>query len=101
MLLSQSLFSAMDQVLGNEHITNPPILIQSLFSELVEESSTKPVTLSPKALSSSRLPDDEEDTSTDSTSSFNSGKKVRPKKKEKNEPVVELMKQSLDLNEKY
>ena len=91
----------MDQVLGNEHTTNPPILIQSLSPELVEESSTERATPSPNALSPSPVPGDEEDTPTDSTSSFNSGRKVRQKKQEKNEPIAELMKQSLDLKEKY
>ena len=89
----------MNQVWGCEHTTNPPILIQPIADEPIIEGSTagstEPATPSPKGLSPSALP---EDTPTPD-SLFDSGKKVKPKKNDKSEVIVELMMQNLEIKE--
>ena len=95
--LSQTLFSAMDQVMGNEHTSNPPIIIAPISDTLIVEgtsrsSTTEPVTPSPNSSAFSG----EEDTN--SITPYNSGKKLN-QKNNKNKEIVDLMKQNLEIKE--
>ena len=97
--LSQTLFSAMDQVLGNEHTSNPPIIIAPISDTLIVEGASRsgtvePVTPSPKSSPISG----EEDTCTDSATPYNSGKRVK-QKNDKNREIMDLMKHNLEIKE--
>lgn len=85
----------MDQVLGNEHNTNPPIIIAPIANNPIVEATSKtasaePVTPVPGS------PLDEEDP--DSSSPFISGKKVK-QKKNKSDAIIDLMMQSLEIKD--
>jgi len=89
----------MDQVMSNKHTSNPPIIIAPISDTPIVEgasrsTSAEPVTPSPKSSAISG----EEDTCTDSTTSYNSGKKMK-KKEDKNREIVDLMKQNLEIKE--
>jgi hypothetical protein len=83
----------MDQVLGNEHTTNPPIIIAPIADTPIVEASGSPGPTTPCPVS----PQDEEDT--DSPGAFNTGKKVKRKKNDKSEAIVDLMMQGLEIKE--
>jgi hypothetical protein len=83
----------MDQVLGNEHTTNPPIIIAPIADTPIIEASGSPGPATPCPVS----PQDEEDT--DSPSPFNTGKKVKRKRNDKSEAIVDLMMQGLEIKE--
>lgn len=95
--ISQTVFSAMDQVLGNEHTSKPPILLELLSGDepIVEGSAiAEPLTPEPSSgLSPSPFPEE----TPDSINSFNSGKKVKQKKNDKSNVIVELMVEGLEI----
>lgn len=93
MSISQTIFSAMDQILGNEHTTNPPIIIAPIADIPIIEASGSPGSTTPYPVS----PQDEEDI--DSPSPFNTGKKVKCKRNDKSEAIVNLMMQGLEIKE--
>jgi len=94
----------MNHVLGNDHTINPPILIQPNSDQPIVEvarfGNPTPAAPSLKTLAPSLLPCEGRDTPTDSITLFNPGKKVRQKKNEKNEVIVDLMMQSLEITKK-
>jgi len=83
----------MNQVLGNEHTTNPPIIIAPIADTPIIEASDSPGPTSPCPVS----PQDEEDT--DSPDPFNTGKKVKHKKNDKSKAIINLMMQGLEIKE--
>jgi hypothetical protein len=90
----------MDQVLGNEHTTKPPILIAPLSENVIMENtecgSTAPPTRTPSPRSGGLSDED----TTANTDSFNSGQKVRRKgRNDKVDTMVDLMMQHLEIKE--
>ena len=86
----------MNQVLGNEHSTNPLILISPIAENPIREniSQTSTIALTPSLLES---PDDED---AGTTSSFNSGQKTRWKgRNDKSDVLVEMMVTRLEAEE--
>jgi hypothetical protein len=82
----------MDQVLGNEHTTNPPIIISPIADTPIVEASGSPGPTTPCPISS-------QDEDTDSPSPFNTGKKVKRKRNDKSEAIIDLMMQGLEIKE--
>jgi hypothetical protein len=83
----------MDQVLGHEHTTNPPIIITPIADIPIIEASGSPRPTTPYPVSSQ----DEEDP--DSPNPFNTGKKLKRKKNDKSEAIIDLMMQGLEIKE--
>lgn len=90
--------------MGNEHTTNPPIIISPISDRPIIEgsfdrdSTVDPVTPSPRSRGVSC---EEDGLDTDSTTPHNSGKKVKLRNdSSKNREVVDLMKQNLEMKEK-
>ena len=83
----------MDQVLGNEHTTNPPIIIAPIADIPIVEAfgSSGPMTLC------SISPQDEEETN--SPTLFNIDRKVKHKRNDKLEAMVDIMMQGLEIKE--
>jgi len=83
----------MDQVLGNEHTTNPPIIIAPIADIPIVEASGSSGPTAPCPVSSQ----DEEET--DSPTPFNTGRKVKHKRNDKLEAMVDIMMQGLEIKE--
>jgi len=83
----------MDIIWSNVHTTNPPIIIAPISDTPILEASGSPGPTTPSPAS----PDEAEDT--DSPNPFNAGKKVRCKKDDKSEAIVNLMMQGLEIKE--
>ena len=83
----------MDIIWCGVHTTNPPIIIAPISDTPILETfgSPGPTTPSPDS------PEEAEDT--DSPNPFNTGKKVRRKKDDKSEAIVNLMMQGLEIKE--
>jgi hypothetical protein len=95
--LSETLFSALDQVLGNEHTTNPPVIISPIADTPILEASgsRRETTPSSTLITANSTQDDD----TDSTNPFTTGKKVKRKKNDKSEAIIDLMMQGLEIKE--
>jgi hypothetical protein len=88
----------LDQVLGNEHTTNPPIIIAPIAdTPILEASGSLRWTTTPS--SSSVTASYTQDDDTDSTNPFSTGKKVKRKKNDKSEAILDLMMQRLKIRE--
>ena len=85
----QTIFSAIDHVLGNEHTTNPPIIVAPIANVPIIEASGSPRATTPAQ-------SEVEDASPDA---FSSGKRVK-KKSDKSEAILELMVQGLEIKKK-
>jgi hypothetical protein len=89
----------MDQVLGKEHTTDPPIIICTIADNPIIEGTTAKSTLEPSSSSSG---DDIE--SITSSSSFNSGQRIKGKRKNdsdcKSDEIIDLMTQGLEQRKK-
>jgi hypothetical protein len=83
----------MNQVWANEHTTTPPIIIAPIADTPIVEASGSPGSTTPCAVS----PQDEENI--DSSSPFNTGKKVKRKRNDKSEAIFDLIMQSLKIKE--
>ena len=88
----------MDQVLGNEHTTNPSIIIALISDTSILEAAGSPrhTTPSPNEF----LLDDSELLADSLLNHFSTGRKVKPKKNDKvTETIVDLMMQGLEIKE--
>ena len=84
----------MDIIYGSVHTTNPPIIIAPISDTPILEASGSPGPTTPSPDS----PEEAGDT-TDSPNPFNTGKKVRRRKDDKSEAIVNLMIQGLEIQE--
>lgn len=85
----------MDQVLGNEHTTNPPIIISPISNTPILEASRSPRTSTTDSTPSPVSQGDTED-GTDTPDPFSTGKRVKQKKKD---ALIELMMHGLEIKE--
>jgi hypothetical protein len=79
----------MNQVLGNNHTSNPPLLI-----DMNEDDS-----LSPSPSSKETEMDNGEDTRDDSGASMSSGRKMKPKPQGKSELLIDTLLKKMELDE--
>jgi len=85
----------MDQVLGNEHTTNPPVLISPIAENPVVENTLESSGLTPSTPSQDSVPDDE-----DSPDPFSTKQRVKKNKKRNDAAILmEMMMKKLEAEE--
>jgi len=97
--LSESIFDAMNQILGNEHTTNPPLIVDMNVPNIVISNTATDAT----EISSMSM---EPVTSTDPTddsdaNAFHTGQKIKPKKglSQKQDLFIDLMMKKLEVDD--
>ena len=84
-------------MLGNKHTTNPPIIISPIADTPILEASrsSSQRSMTPSSASTAASQDDE----TDSPNPFSTGKRVKQKKNDKSDAILDMMMQNLEIKQ--